>query len=947
MARFISMKQFFLFPILIVLGVACSSGGITLAPDAPQSTSGLASLTIPEGQVNLSGDVTVQISYDNSVLVTGAPTLSVNSGAMGSMTETSSGSGIFVATLTTSDLPNGGNSLSVFLASANLLRTLSFTVFNIQPSADLTIAAPMNGALVQGLATFQVSHPQSLNLTDLDYFVDNVQVDNDTTGSCDGLLDGPPYALPFCSWDSTAVTPGTHTVDVIGTFLENGVSKTTAATISIVVSSPSGNADIQSPSVSFLIPTAEGETISGIVPLKVVATDDHGIFSVSFLYRSPPGTGTPVTIGDASPTNNNAWSLSWPTLSLTDGQYELIAIATDTANNSSLASLTAVLDNSGGGGGVNLDPPCVEILNPAIQSNQTPVISSVVSLMAMASAPPSDTSSANPYDHCDGDEDDLVADVNIQRVEYFANGVLVGTSTDPNSNWQVLWTTTDFNNNTYELKALAYDSDGTVSSDGFCVGGFVPIKQNIPGGSFACVRVEVDNGTGDFTPPVIQIIDPLNGQQIAGQYTLIAQASDNVGVMKVEFFGDGVALPNCIDSNLNDGPDLDGDGNPDPGLATCYWDTDLEVCQSEQACFRNLTTVATDTSGNKGFSDVVQVQLLKALAPILETRGCNPAQGTTSCTAFEYSVIPGQTQPFSLEVFATATDQNSPPEALTYRWSMGDGAGIVGGQQGFYTYTTFDPAAPNFLVEVKAENQSGLFDTSLPDGSEFFFVIGTAAELLDLQAVTESETCVLDWPSLTVNFPAGFNCPVGNPRQSTQGGSVIVRNIIPALANLDPPDDTSTRAKVVFLQFFEKDSQVSLDDMNNHILPYVTGGAFPPNDVEIISIGLNNGLAGGTTSFIDLQDLADWSQQSGFTWTFVWDENNELFDQYSPILDLLNGGGWTGNFIPKYVLMDRNHHIRFSGDDGLDGLLQGQSFQGFIEGLVPCAGGNTNCLPTF
>src|SRR5207237_8418352 len=46
----------------------------------------------------------------------------------------------------------------------------------------------------------------------------------------------------------------------------------------------------------------------------------------------------------------------------------------------------------------------------------------------------------------------------------------------------------------------------------------------------------------DTTPPTVSIISPVNGQTVQGTLTVSANASDNVGVVGVQFFVDGAPL---------------------------------------------------------------------------------------------------------------------------------------------------------------------------------------------------------------------------------------------------------------------------------------------------------------------------------------------------------------------------------------------------------------------
>ncbi len=81
-------------------------------------------------------------------------------------------------------------------------------------------------------------------------------------------------------------------------------------------------------------------------------------------------------------------------------------------------------------------------------------------------------------------------------------------------------------------------------------------------------------------PPTIEITEPLNGADVAGNIPIEVKASDNTGVSQVEFFIDGVFL------GLDPGPPESGD------IWSHDWDTDLV---NDGLHF--ITAKATDTSG--------------------------------------------------------------------------------------------------------------------------------------------------------------------------------------------------------------------------------------------------------------------------------------------------------------------------------------------------------------
>ncbi|MCH7494094.1 redoxin domain-containing protein [bacterium] len=945
---------------------ACSSGPGGLPIVAPVGGGDLATLTTDGGANNLSGTVVVRLVLDEAVSVTTPPILLVDGLNQGPMVATPPGSNTFTFALDTSVLSNAvPHILQSLYAPLNIARELIITVFNLTPSSSLNIAAPLSGSVVKGSTVIQVSYPPSLDISDLDYFINGAQIDiegAEVALSLDGVpaavvvtvddcspfqvgqdvrvmdnfmagsgtistvvscVTGPPdiltiadplaeayqvaqsaraqilghcpdggtadassddadYALPFCIWDASTASPGSTIITVVGIHS----SGTATASVVVTVQSPGGTADLTPPTIAFVNPGPD-DVVSGSANLRVIADDDHGISSVSFLYR-PAGGGSPTPIGNAVRGTGSNWSLAWDTLPLVDGAYEVLGIATDFSSNSGLSIQPVIVDNTGGAGDVNVDPPCVEILNPKDTGGGTPVVAGTVTLLSKAPL----TLSENPA--C-GDR------VNIAKVEYFLDGVLLGTSTNSAATYAFQWSTTQGNNGSFDLSAVATDTDGNTSPAPVCG----PVTFT------ACLEVDVDNGTGDFIPPVVTIDDPLTGQIIAGQYTIIATATDNVGVLKVEFFANGVLIPGCIDTNLNDG-------------ANCFWDTETYPSGGIE-----LTAIATDTSGNRAFSPVVSVSVVKSLPPELLTR-------ESDIYVSQYNIL--NPQPISIVVNSTAIDNNSPPEGITYTWNFGDGAGFGIGCCGTYTYLIFDPLAPNYLVELRISNESGFTDTDLPDGSTHFFFIATAQQIWDLQGVTESEACELDWPSPLGDPPCTPSAEP--PRESTIGQSIVIRNLATALAQSVADDDY--RGKVVVLQFFQADSQIAEGDMINHFRPYFESPDFDASAVELVSIGLNTSLSGGTPSFADVGELANWANSRGFGWTFVFDQNNTVHDMYVAVFDVLGG-----TQIPQYIFLDRNHYVEFVDFDSLDELLpQGQPFGDFIEGLAACFA-NPTCTPTF
>ncbi|ATB39243.1 hypothetical protein CYFUS_004687 [Cystobacter fuscus] len=106
-------------------------------------------------------------------------------------------------------------------------------------------------------------------------------------------------------------------------------------------------------------------------------------------------------------------------------------------------------------------------------------------------------------------------DQGLARVEFFVDGTLIGT--DTSAPYAVGWNTVGVADGAHVLTARAHDLEGNI-------------------GDSAAVGVTVDN-----TPPDVVLTSPAQGAFIRGGSALLeAAASDAQGVVKVEFYVDGV-----------------------------------------------------------------------------------------------------------------------------------------------------------------------------------------------------------------------------------------------------------------------------------------------------------------------------------------------------------------------------------------------------------------------
>jgi hypothetical protein len=109
-------------------------------------------------------------------------------------------------------------------------------------------------------------------------------------------------------------------------------------------------------------------------------------------------------------------------------------------------------------------------------------------------------------------------------VQFKLDGVNLGAE-DTAAPYSVNWDTTGATNGTHTLTAVARDAAGNSTTS-------------------AAITVTVSNaGNADGTPPTVALTAPANGATVSGSaVTVSANASDNIGVVGVQFKLDGVNL---------------------------------------------------------------------------------------------------------------------------------------------------------------------------------------------------------------------------------------------------------------------------------------------------------------------------------------------------------------------------------------------------------------------
>jgi subtilisin family serine protease/spore germination cell wall hydrolase CwlJ-like protein len=475
----------------------------------------------------------------------------------------------------------------------------------VPPAVSLT--APAAGASVSGSVTISASASDNAGVTRVEFFSDGNLVAADTTA---------PFSI---IWDSTAVTPGTHSLTAKA--YDAAGNTTTSAAVSVTV------LDGTPPTVSLTAPAA-GVSISGTVEVNASADDNVGVTRVDFFKD-----GSFIAADTTAP-----FGIIWDSAAVTPGTHSLTAKAYDAAGNTTTSAAVSVTV-------LDVTPPTVSLTAPA----------------AGASVSGSVTISASASDNA-----------GVTRVDFFSDGNLAAA--DTTAPFAITWDSTTVTPGPHSLTAKAYDAAGNTSTSaavsvtvfdvtpptvaitapaaGASVSGSVAISASasdnagvtrvdfffdgtpiasdftvpyaitwysaaVAPGAHSLTAMAYDAAGNsatsaavsvtvlDVTPPTIALTAPAAGT-VSGSVAVNASASDNVGVTRVDFFFDGNIL-------------IASDTAAPFGTT---WDSTAVTPGSHF-----LTAKAYDAAGNAATSAAVSVTVLDVTPPTVAITA--PAAGAS------------------------------------------------------------------------------------------------------------------------------------------------------------------------------------------------------------------------------------------------------------------------------------------------------------------------------
>src|SRR5258708_5707746 len=310
---------------------------------------------------------------------------------------------------------------------------------------------------------------------------------------------------------------------------------------------------------------ASGSTVCGTVAVSA-SVSIVGALTVSSVQFQLDG-------GNLGAQDTSApYSVSWNTTTIGNGSHTLPAVARDllgiqyTSN-----AVTVTVSNAPPPPPPDTTPPTVSVTSPG--SGAT--ISGTTSVTASASD-----------------------NVGVVGVQFRIDGANFGAE-DTSAPYSVSWNTTGAANGSHTITAVARDAAGNRTTS-------------------APVTVTVSNAPPpDTTPPAVSITSPANGATVSATVTVTASASDNVGVVGVQFSIDGA--------------DFGAEDTSAP--YSISWNTGTASNGSH-----TIAAVARDAAGNRTTSAPVTVTVSNAPPPdttppaVSITSPANAATGSATVT---------------------------------------------------------------------------------------------------------------------------------------------------------------------------------------------------------------------------------------------------------------------------------------------------------------------------
>jgi chitodextrinase len=493
----------------------------------------------------------------------------------------------------------------------------------------------------------------------------------------------------------TDPTPGGHEYFVQAVDASGALSPPTARMWAL--GPYSASADATPPTASVTAPS-KGATVSGTATMTAQASDNVGVSNVNF-YVDGLFQGA---------TYSSPFTYHWDTTRVSNGVHWINVVAFDNAGNySSDGGYTVTTANgvSGGGGSVDATPPSIAVTAPA---NGATVSGGVA-----ASASASDN-------------------VGVTKVEFSVDGALLATSIG--APYGFTWDASKAAPGPHTITATAYDAAGNKST--------------------ASVTVTVPTPP-DATPPAVSITSPANGATISGAVQVQANATDDVGVTRVELSVDGSPVSSLSAGPWTFGLDTTTLANGTHTLTLEAYDAAANSSSGEVSV--NVQNTPGDTSAPSkpsGLKSAVTGTTQVALfwTPTADNVGVvgydvyrdgTPVAQTTFPNYLDSGLTPGTSHVYSVRARDAAGNTSIPSSNLNAKTvalstsSTGTLAGVVYNAIGRPASNVIVQLSGNGITKSAKTNTSGAYKfTSLPPGPYTLTITSSSATAAAVALVT-------------------------------------------------------------------------------------------------------------------------------------------------------------------------------------------------------------------
>lgn len=496
-------------------------------PVAPDTQAPVASITTPSPSASLSGTTPITVSASDNVALDHVDFYRTTNTQIGSVVATGV-SGNFTYQWNTSSVSNNTYGLyaKVYDTSGNVTTTSTVSI----AVNNVVIPPPDTTAPTVSVnsptANQTVSGTIAVNATATDNTgVTKVEFYRGTT-LIDTDTTANPYEVPL---DTTSLSNGTYTITAKAFDAAGNIGTSSVVTITVNNIVP----DTTAPAVSISSP-ASGATVTGAtVNLVATATDNIGVSTVTFYKSDDTVLGTAVSSG------SNNYTFNWNSTSTTNGAFTFYAKAYDASGNFSQSSNRSV----------------------TINNTDTTWPTAVTGLVVTNIGNTSVTLSWNPSTD---------------------NVALMGYDVWKDSN-------TGANRYVTGAPGTSYTITGLTPNTSYFFG--VQARDTSNNTSQPPTTVTVTTTSTDTTAPTAAIVSPVKGTKFnkGTTVTFTANATDNVGVTKVEFrqanaTAPGVGAVICTDTTAP---------------YTCDWVMPQTLFNTSYS-FR---VKAYDAAGNSAFSE--------------------------------------------------------------------------------------------------------------------------------------------------------------------------------------------------------------------------------------------------------------------------------------------------------------------------------------------------------